>query len=110
MTTLRLGSDDNPQLTHLMKTLQRDDQSRARRMASVVLIIAALIGVTACSHAMMMMHGTGGKRPSSCVTFGPADSQGSMRPHCSISKRVDERVGPGAVSDRSTQNIWPIEK
>ena len=76
MTTLRPGSNDNPQLTHLMKTLQRDDQSRARRMASVVLIMAALAGLTACSHAMMMMNGTGAKRPAASeFGLGPRFSE-----------------------------------
>ena len=79
MTTLRLGSDDNPQPTHLMKTLQRDDQPRARRMASVVLIIAALVGVTACSRAMMMMHGTGAKRPAASeFGLGPRVSENRL--------------------------------
>ena len=79
MTTLRLGSDDNPQLTHLVKTLRRDDQPRARRMASVVLIMAALVSITACSHAMMMMHGNGAKRPAASeFGLGPRLSENRL--------------------------------
>jgi hypothetical protein len=75
MTILQLDSDDSPQLKHLTKTLRRDDRTRARRIASVVLIMAALAGVTACSHAMMMMHGTGAKRPAASeFGLGPRSS------------------------------------
>ncbi|MDP2054706.1 MAG: hypothetical protein Q8L75_13800, partial [Acidobacteriota bacterium] len=63
MTTLQLSSD-NPQLTHLMKTLRRDDRSRARRITSVVVIMAALVSLTACGSAMRLLHGTGAKRPA----------------------------------------------
>ena len=75
MTILKPGSNDSPQLTHLTKALRRDERTRARRIASVVLIMAALIGVTACSHAMMMMHGTGAKRPAAAeFGLGPRSS------------------------------------
>ncbi|MGE0865327.1 MAG: FixH family protein [Vicinamibacterales bacterium] len=68
MTTLQLSSD-NTQLKHLMKTLQRNDRSRARRIASVVVIMAAVVFATACGHAMRMIHGTGARRPAA-TEFG----------------------------------------
>lgn len=68
MTTLQLSSD-NPQLKHLMKTLQRHDRSRARRVASVVMIMAALVATTACGSAMRLLHGTGARRPAA-TEFG----------------------------------------
>ncbi len=64
MTTLQLNTGDNPQLKHLVKTLRRNDRSRARRFASIVLIMAAAVAATGCSHAMMMIHGTGARRPA----------------------------------------------
>jgi len=63
MTTLQ-PSSDNAQLKHLMKTLQRDGRSRARRIASVVVIMAAVVLSTACGSAMRLLHGTGAKRPA----------------------------------------------
>ncbi len=68
MTTLQLNSD-HPQLKHLMKTLQRNDQSRGRRIALVAVIMAALVGTTACGSAMRLLHGTGAKRPAA-TEFG----------------------------------------
>lgn len=69
MTTLHLGADNNPQLTHLMKTLQRNDKARARRVTSVVLIMAAVMVATACGSAMRLIHNTGAKRPAA-TEFG----------------------------------------
>lgn len=63
MTTLQLSSD-NPQLKHLMKTLQRPNRSRARRIALVVVVMAAVVGATACGTAMRLIHGTGARRPA----------------------------------------------
>jgi len=68
MTTLQLSSA-NPQLKHLMKTLQRNDRSRARRVALVAVIMAALVGTTACGSTMRLLHGTGAKRPEA-TEFG----------------------------------------
>ena len=64
MTTLQLNSGDNAQLRYLARTLRRDRRSGARRVASLAVITAAVVIAAACSHAMMMMHGTGAKRPA----------------------------------------------
>ena len=68
MTTLQLSSD-NTQLRHLMKTLERNNASRAWRVASVVAIMAAVIAATACGSAMRLMHGTNATRPAA-AEFG----------------------------------------
>ena len=47
-----------------MKTLQRNKKSTWRRLATLVVIAAAISGVTACAHAMMMIHGSGEKKPA----------------------------------------------
>ena len=52
-----------------MKTSQPTEKSIMRRAASLVVIAAAAASLTACSHAMMMMHGTGARRPTS-TEFG----------------------------------------
>ena len=46
-----------------MKSLQRN-QPLTRRIAALGLIVAAAAGLSACTHAMMMMHGTDAKRPA----------------------------------------------
>jgi hypothetical protein len=68
MATPQLSSD-NTQLKHLMKTLQRPGRFRARQVALAAVIVAALIGTTACGSAMRLLHGTGAKRPAA-TEFG----------------------------------------
>ena len=64
MTTLQLKSDDR---TPPMTT--------PRRVASLVVIMAAAFAATACGHAMMMIHGTGAKRPAATeFGLGPRSS------------------------------------
>ena len=75
MTTLQFNSDGNTQLQHLAKILRRNDRSRARRVASVVVILAAVVAAPACGHAMMMVHGTGARRPATTeFGLGPRSS------------------------------------
>lgn len=50
-----------------MKPLQRTAAGRAAALAAIVI---AVVAVTACGHAMMMIHGTGAKRPAASE-FGP---------------------------------------
>ena len=57
-----------------MKTFQRHEHSLGRA-AVLVVTAAAWISLTACSHAMMMVHGTGAKRRAmSEFGFGPRSS------------------------------------
>jgi hypothetical protein len=75
MMTLQLSSDDNTQLKHLAKILRRNERPRVRRFVSLAVITAAVVIATACSHAMMMMHGTGAKRPAASeFGLGPRSS------------------------------------
>ena len=58
-----------------MKTLQRSQKSFLRRAAALTLMVTAIAGLAACSHAMMMMHGTGAKRPAASeFGLGPRSS------------------------------------
>jgi hypothetical protein len=43
-----------------------------RRTVLTLATLTAAISVTACSHAMMMIHGTGAKRGAERVRVGPA--------------------------------------
>ena len=78
MTNLQLSSDRCPELTHLAKTL-RPDRSQSRRVASLAVIAAVVVMATACSHAMMMIHGTGAKRPAASeFGLGPRPSANQL--------------------------------
>ena len=55
-----------------MKTTQRTEKFPWRRIATLSVIAAALAGLTACSHVMMMIHGTRATRPAASeFGFGP---------------------------------------
>ena len=47
-----------------MTDTHRIDQSMIRRSVLTLATVAVAISMTACSHAMMMIHGTGAKRPA----------------------------------------------
>ena len=47
-----------------MRDTQGTDNSMIRRTVLTLATLAVAISVTACSHAMMMIHGTGVKRPA----------------------------------------------
>ena len=58
-----------------MRDTQRIDTSMIRRTVLTVATLTAAISMTACSHAMMMIHGTGAKRPApSAFGLGPRPS------------------------------------
>ena len=60
-----------------MRDTQRIDTSMIRRTALAVAIMAVALSMTACSHAMMMIHGTGAKRPAASeFGLGPRTSAG----------------------------------
>ena len=61
-----------------MKTLQRSQKSYRRRVVSVGAIVAIAVALTACSHAMTMLHG-GTKRPAASeFGLGPRPSANRM--------------------------------
>jgi hypothetical protein len=47
-----------------MRDDQRIEKSMIRRTVLTLATVAVAISTTACSHAMMMIHGTGAKRPA----------------------------------------------
>ena len=58
-----------------MTDTQRIEQSMIRRTVLTLATVAVAISMTACSHAMMMIHGTGAKRPmASEFGLGPRAS------------------------------------
>src|SRR3954470_2942906 len=58
-----------------MTDTQRIERSMIRRTVLAIAIMTAAISMTACSHAMMMIHGTGAKRPpASQFGLGPRAS------------------------------------
>ena len=62
-----------------MKSLQRNQESFWQRTAALVVIVAAVSCVTACAHTMMMIHGTGAKRPAATeFGLGPRSSANGL--------------------------------
>src|SRR6266481_5586909 len=60
-----------------MRDTQRIDKSMIRRTVLTLATLAVAISMTACSHAMMMIHGTGAKRPAASeFGLGPRPSAG----------------------------------
>lgn len=47
-----------------MRETRRTSHSSTRRIALTFVTLAVAISTTACTHAMMMLHGTGAKRPA----------------------------------------------
>lgn len=60
-----------------MTTSPRAHKSAMERAASLVVIAAATFGLTGCSHVMMMIHGTGAKRPA-VTEFGLGPRQSAQ--------------------------------
>ena len=69
METLQRNPAENTELKYLVSTMQCHDAWRARRVAGLAVIVAAVVLTTACGHAMMMVHRTGAKRPAA-TEFG----------------------------------------
>src|SRR3954453_6571576 len=58
-----------------MRDTQRIEESMMRRTVLMLATVAVAISMTACSHAMMMIHGTGAKRPAASeFGLGPRPS------------------------------------
>ena len=70
-----------------MRDTQRIDRSMIRRTVLTLAILTVAIGMTACSHAMMMIQGTGAKRPAA-REFG-------MGPRSSAAGRYVATLEPG---------------
>jgi hypothetical protein len=70
-----------------MKGTQRIETSMIRRTVLTLATLAVAISTTACSHAMMMIHGTGAKRP--------APSEFGLGPRASVGGRYVATLEPG---------------
>jgi hypothetical protein len=99
-----------------MRNTQRIDKS-VRRTALTIAIVAAAIGMTACSPAMMMIHGTGAKRPAASeFGLGPRASAAGryvatleparpLRPRQMQTVRVTVRDDEGRAIDAAQISI-----
>jgi hypothetical protein len=100
-----------------MKSTQRIEKSFVRRAALAVAMVVVAVSMTACSHAMMMIHGTGAKRPAvSEFGLGPRASAGGryvatlepakpLRPRQMQTVRVIVRDAEGRAIDEAQISI-----
>ena len=100
-----------------MRDTQRIEKSTMGRTALMLATIAVAISMTACSHAMMMMHGTGAKRPAASeFGLGPrASARGRyvatleparpLRPRQMQTVRVTVRDAEGRAIDEAQISV-----
>jgi hypothetical protein len=100
-----------------MKDTQRIEQSMIRRTVLTLATLAVAISMTACSHAMMMIHGTGAKRPAASeFGLGPRSSAESryvatlepakpLRPRQMQIVRVTVRDAEGRAIDEAQISV-----
>ena len=100
-----------------MRDTQRIDQSMIRRAVLMLATLTVAISMTACSHAMMMIHGTGAKRPAaSNFGLGPRSSaEGryvatlvparALRPRQMQTVRVTVRDAEGRAIDQAQISV-----
>ena len=100
-----------------MRDTQRIQQSIVRRTVLTLGTVAVAISMTACSHAMMMIHGTGAKRPAvSEFGLGPRSSAAGryvatlepaqpLRPRQMQTVRVTVRDADGRAIDKAQISI-----
>ena len=100
-----------------MRDTQRSDNSMIRRTVLTLATLAVAISVTACSHAMMMIRGTGAKRPAASeFGLGPRASAGGryvaslepakpLRPRQMQTVRVSVRDAEGRAIDEAEISI-----
>src|SRR5919197_4200387 len=69
-----------------MRDTQRIENSMIRRTVLTLATLAVAISLAACSHAMMMIHGTGAKRP--------AASEFGLGPRASVAGRYVATLAP----------------
>jgi YtkA-like len=100
-----------------MRDTRRIEKSMIRRTVLTLATVAVAISTTACSHAMMMVHGTGAKRPAASeFGLGPRSSaQGryvatlepvkALRPRQMQTVRVSVRDAKGRAIDEAQISI-----
>ena len=99
-----------------MRITQRSEHSIVKRTVLAVAITAVAISLTACSHARLMLHGTGVKRPAASeFGLGPRASAAGryvatlepsnpLRPRKMQTVRVIVRDANGRAIDEVTNN------
>jgi hypothetical protein len=100
-----------------MRDTLRIDDSMIRRAVLALATLAVAISTTACSHAMMMIHGPGAKRPAASeFGLGPRPSAGGryvaalepgtpLRPRQMQTVRVVVRDADGRAIDEAQISI-----
>jgi hypothetical protein len=100
-----------------MRDTQRIEKSMIRRTVLTLATLAVAISMTACSHAMMMIHGTGAKRPAASeFGLGPRPSAGgryvatlepnkALRPRQMQTVRITVRDAEGRAIDEAQISI-----
>jgi len=100
-----------------MRETQRIDKSKMRRTVFVLAALAVAVSMTACSHAMMMIHGTGAKRPAASeFGLGPRISTNGryvatlepatpLRPRQMQTVRVTVRDAEGRAIDEAQISV-----
>jgi hypothetical protein len=100
-----------------MRDTQRIDRLMIRRTVLTLATVAVAISMTACSHAMMMIHGTGAKRPAASeFGLGPRPSAGGryvatlepakpLRPRQMQTVRITVRDAEGRAIDEAQISI-----
>ena len=84
-----------------MRDTQRIDTSMIRRTVLTLATLTVAVSMTACSHAMMMIHGTGAKRP--------AASEFGLGPRASAGGRYVATLEPGKpLRPRQMQTVRVI--
>ena len=100
-----------------MRDTQRIDKAMIGRTVLVLVTLAVAVSMTACSHAMMMIHGTGAKRPAATeFGLGPRASAAGryvatleparpLRPRQMQTVRVTVRDAEGRAIDEAQISI-----
>jgi hypothetical protein len=91
--------------------MQKETAMRKRHGAFLLAMVASVVALTACGHAMMLVHGTGAKRPAASeFGLGPRTSadgryvatlepEGRLRPRQLQTVRVVVRDASGQAID-----------
>jgi len=100
-----------------MRDTQFDGSSKGSRIVLMLAVMAVAISMTACSHAMMMIRGTGAKRPAASeFGLGPRASAGgryvatlepakALHPRQMQTLRVTVRDADGRAIDEAQISI-----
>jgi hypothetical protein len=100
-----------------MRDTQRIEQSMIRRTVLALATLTVAIGMTACGHAMMMIHGTGAQRPAAReFGLGPRSSAAGryvatlepakpLRPRQMQTVRVTVRDADGSTIDEAQISV-----